>query len=48
MPQVNWLVSGINTLEGSCAVEELCCNEFAAALLTPGGCLLWLSAVFYM
>ena len=38
-PQVSWLVSGINTPEGSCAVEEFCCNEFAAALLTPGGCL---------
>ena len=34
-PQVSWLVSGINTPEGSCAVEEFCCNEFAAALPMP-------------
>ena len=34
-PQVSWLVSGINTPEGSCAVEEFCCNEFAAVLLMP-------------
>ena len=32
-PQVSWLVSGINTPEGSCDAEEFCCNEFAAALL---------------
>ena len=34
-PQVSWLVYGINTPEGSCAVEEFCCNEFAAALPMP-------------
>ena len=34
--------------EGSCDAEEFCCNEFAAALLTPGGCLPWLSTVYYM
>lgn len=47
-PQVSWLVSGINTPEGSCVVEEFCCNEFTATLLTSGGCLSWLSTVCYM
>ena len=34
-PQMSWLVSGINTPEGSCVVEEFCCNEFVAVLLMP-------------
>lgn len=35
-PQVSWLVSGINTPEGSCVAEEFCCSEFVAALLMSG------------